>query len=61
MKRTIRISRSTSGIGLDMVREFAKTKQYNIIFNKLETNGQQIVNNIASEFIFKSCIAMLTC
>ncbi|MEI8137184.1 MAG: 3-hydroxybutyrate dehydrogenase [Bacteroidota bacterium] len=37
-------------MGLGIAREFAKTKNYNIIFNGLETNGQEIADNVGKEF-----------
>jgi 3-hydroxybutyrate dehydrogenase len=48
--KIVLITGSTSGIGLGIAREFAKTKQYNIIFNGLEPNGQEIADSISKEF-----------
>jgi 3-hydroxybutyrate dehydrogenase len=50
MQKTVLITGSTSGIGLGIAREFAKTKNYNIIFNGLEPNGQEIADNVGKEF-----------
>ena len=48
--KTVLITGSTSGIGLGIATEFAKTGKYNIIFNGLEANGQEIADNVAATY-----------
>ena len=48
--KTALITGRTSGIGLGIEKEFAKTKQYNIIFNGLEANGQEIAESVGKEY-----------
>lgn len=48
--KTVLITGSTSGIGLGIATEFAKTGQYAIIFNGLEKNGQDISDTISREY-----------
>jgi len=50
------ITGSTSGIGLGIAREFAKSG-YNIMFNGLESNGAEIADNIGKEFGVKTLFA----
>lgn len=49
MAKTVLITGSTSGIGLGIAREFAKAG-YNISFNGLEKNGQEIADAVGKEF-----------
>ena len=46
---TVLITGSTSGLGLEIAKEFAKNG-YSIIFNGLESDGQNIANAIGEEF-----------
>ena len=52
--RTVLITGSTSGIGLGIAREFAKTGTYNLVFNGLEANGSEIAAEIAREYKIKT-------
>ena len=49
MKKTVLITGSTSGIGLMTAKEYAKLG-YNIIFNGLEPDGEQIAADIAKKY-----------
>ncbi len=48
-KKTALITGSTSGIGLGIATEFAKAG-YNIVFNGLEANGEQIAQEIGKTY-----------
>jgi 3-hydroxybutyrate dehydrogenase len=50
MKKCVLITGGTSGIGLGIAREFARTGQYNLALNGLENNGEEIAQQIAKEF-----------
>ena len=59
--KIILITGSTSGIGLGIANEFAKTKQYNIVFNGLEPNGQEIADGVAKEFGIETMYSIRIC
>ncbi len=48
-KKTAIITGSTSGIGLGIAKEFAKAG-YNIVFNGLEENGNEIAAEVAAKY-----------
>ncbi len=49
MVKTALITGNTSGIGLDIARAFAR-EGYQIVFNGLEKNGDEIASSVAREF-----------
>jgi 3-hydroxybutyrate dehydrogenase len=63
MKRTVLITGSTSGIGKASAIAFAKLG-YNIIFNGIESNGNEIAEEIAKahgvDYLFSSANLSLT-
>lgn len=52
--KTVLITGSTSGIGLGIATEFAKTRQYNLILNGLESNGPEIAAEISKTYGIKT-------
>jgi 3-hydroxybutyrate dehydrogenase len=48
-EKVVLITGSTSGIGLGIARQFAKSG-YKIVFNGLESNGAEVAENIGKEF-----------
>jgi 3-hydroxybutyrate dehydrogenase len=50
MKRCVLITGGTSGIGLGIAKEFAKTGMYDLALNGLETNGSEITQTLSSEY-----------
>lgn len=52
MSKTVLITGSTSGIGLGIAHQFAK-EGYNIMFHGLETNGQDIANEVGKKHHIK--------
>lgn len=52
--RTLLITGSTSGIGLGIATEFAKTKGFNIVFNGLEKNGAEIAASVGEKYGIKT-------
>ncbi|HOZ51764.1 MAG TPA: 3-hydroxybutyrate dehydrogenase [Chitinophagaceae bacterium] len=49
MKRTVLITGATSGIGKAIAIKFAK-EGYNIVFDSIDTDGEQIAQSIADEY-----------
>jgi len=52
--KTVVITGSTSGIGLGIAREFAKTGLYHLVLNGLEQNGAEIAAELASDYKIKA-------
>jgi len=51
--KTVLITGSTSGVGLGIAKEFAKSG-YNIVFNGLEKEGPEIAKDISKEYNIKT-------